>query len=180
MIKNPTDLKRYLADLHSDDFRKNIIKSFKDSGSTDSEASELADIAISYYEAAALYDKDKMRQYNGMLVEKLSSGSHSMKETWTMQDAINAATSTAIMVSATGGLGAVSTAQAGNVYIANSGINAIGNLARVIERYDVSNSREGAVVSNAIKGGQTISGTQAFEIIEKQEKRQPKTRSGRK
>lgn len=156
------------ARLSSDEFMQESIKTYMDSGESEEDARELAELSRDYLTAALSGDVDSMKQYQDAMVDKLAGGDKSLKEKFTFQDAIDAAVSTSMMTLATGVPGAINTMQAGNSYKESAGLDAIKQQAEMIKNWgEGRETSQAQAVMDHIDDGGDVSGTQAYEIIQR-------------
>ena len=165
-IRNDADARTIAARLSSSDFLNESKQAFMESGSSEKEAEELAELSRDYLTAAVSGDTERMEELQNEMVNKLAGGENSMKERFTLQDAIDVSVSTAMMTALSGAPGAVMNAQIGQSYKETNGIEAVRNLAQIAKNLNPDKSLKAQVIMDRIDNGEDISGTQVHDLIE--------------
>lgn len=166
-ITSEEDARAVAARLNSQDFMDESVKMYMDSGNTKKEAEELAELSKEYLTASLTGDVDAMKDAQDKMVKILAGGENSMKEKFTLQDAIDAAVSTAMMTTVTGAPAAMSTMQIGNSYKENVGLDAVKQQAEMIRNWsDGKEASQAQAIIDHIDDGGDVSGTQVYDIIQ--------------
>lgn len=165
-IQSPEDAQAIAAQLSSKSFLDESKASFLEVTDSEEEAEELAELSRDYLTAAVTGDTAQMQSLQEQMVKKLAGGDNSYKERWTLQDAIDAAVSTSIMTSVTGGPAALSTERVGSSYRDTNGMDAVKNLAQITKNLDADKSIQAQAIIDRIDAGESVSGTQVYELMQ--------------
>jgi len=164
-VQSEDDARRIAENLSSDDFMEESIKSYMESGSSKKEATHLAELSRDYLTASLEGDTERMKELQDEMVDIIAGGENSMKEKWTLQDALDVGISTAMMTVATGVPGAMTTSAMGTAYKDANGMDRVRNLAQTALNLNTEESAKAQAIIDSIDNGDELTGTQVYDVM---------------
>ena len=160
------DPERANALLSSKDFNEQEKQIFMQSGASEEEAVQLTEKFKEYLAAKITGDTEKEQQLQQELTDSLAGGENSLKEKWTLSDAINVAASTTAMMAMSGSMSAITTSSTGNQFQQQYGTDRVRQLAKMAENLSSEHSEQAKAMVDRLDEGKDLSGTQVYDIMQ--------------